>query len=152
MIWHAIRVMEGAERAVQAKVGSLALPALPLELVDGPRMSARLVPLIPEYLFLGFVAAPDWLAIRQIKGVIGPLAMRRDAPPHVFPSEEIHTLQALSSLLIREHQAAASALKRPQTRRRPRKSRRAFAKDMKASLDAMPIAVIETAEADKIAA
>jgi transcription antitermination factor NusG len=152
MIWHAIRVMEGSERTVQHKIRSLALPALPLELVDGPRMSARLVPLIPEYLFLGFVAAPDWLAIRRIKGVIGPLAMRRDDQPHAFPGDEIHALQALSIQLIHEYLADAAATKRPQTRRRPRKSRRAFPKVMQESLDAMPIAVTAFAAIDSRAA
>jgi hypothetical protein len=137
MIWHAIRVVEESETAVRGRIGTLAFPRLPMELVDGPRMSSRLVPLIPGYLFLGFPGAPNWLAIRRIKCVIEPLGMVRGGPPHVFPAEDVHGLEALSRRLIHERQLASAAPRRPERRRRPRKSRRAFV-DIKASLDAMP--------------
>lgn len=152
MIWHAIRVIEESETAVRGRIGTLALPRLPMELVDEPRMSSRLVPLIPGYLFLGFVGAPDWLSIRRIRGVIEPLGMVPGGPPHVFPADDIERLDALSLQLIREYQMAAVAPRKHERRRRPRKSRRAFI-DLKESLDSLPGAAWPvTAELEKTVA
>jgi transcription antitermination factor NusG len=146
MHWYAVRTLEGAETAVRNRIWRLAYPLLPTEPVEGPRSTSRLAPIFPEYLFLGIQGDPDWLAIRRIKGVIGPLAMSSLGPPYRFPAadiERLHDIQALLRALYREQAAAQPTPAKGKRYRRPRASKRIRARDvaqaLQGSLDGMAV-------------
>lgn len=100
MIWHALTVSPNREFAVSEKLRRLVIGAhVPVEwkwrktVAKGQPKKFR-VPVVPGYVFAGFLSRPDWYELRLIDGLRGVVHV--DGRPALLTHADMTAINALN--------------------------------------------------------